>query len=126
MSPQRKNKEEELSEVEDILNIDKFASGMIRSLNKGDKKVAYNLNSSDSPTEVKQWISTGSTLLDYAIANKRNGGIPVGKIVEISGLTGTGKSLLAFHIAKNTQKMGGIVFYLDTENAVTEIAWWFG
>jgi len=33
--------------------------------------------------KVEQYISTSATLLDYAIANKKNGGIPAGRIIEI-------------------------------------------
>lgn len=41
-----------------------------------------------SPSDVKTFVPTGSTLLDYIISNKRNGGIPVGKLTEIAGLEG--------------------------------------
>ncbi len=64
-----------------------------------------------------EFISTGSTLLDYALANKKDGGIPAGKITEICGNEATGKSLLAYHILANTQKREGIAIYLDTERS---------
>lgn len=70
----------------------------------------------DESQSVKEFISTGSTVLDYCIANKRNGGIPVGRITEIVGEEASGKSLLATHILANTQKKGGIAFLLDTEH----------
>jgi len=70
-----------------------------------------------SSDKVEDFISTGSTLLDYAIANKTNGGVPVGRITEIVGREGSGKSLLAYHIMANTQKRGGIAVYIDTERA---------
>lgn len=34
--------------------------------------------------KVEKFISTGSSLLDYAIANRKDGGVPVGRITEIS------------------------------------------
>ena len=68
----------------------------------------------------KDFISTGSTLLDYAIANRRNGGIPVGRITEISGPEASGKSLIAYHIMANTQRRGGIAIYIDMERAADE------
>lgn len=68
----------------------------------------------------KEFLSTGSTLLDYAIANRRDGGIPVGRITEISGMEATGKSLLAFHILAETQRRGGIGIYIDIERAADE------
>ncbi len=81
-----------------------------------DGEKAY-LMEDGSPSDVKTFISTGSTLLDYIVSNQRDGGIPVGKVVEISGLEGTGKSLLATQICANTQKMGGLPIYIDTESA---------
>lgn len=72
---------------------------------------------SDDEERTESFISTGSTLLDYAISNRRDGGIPVGRIIEISGNEGTGKSLIAYHILANTQKKGGIGVYIDTERA---------
>lgn len=108
------NKEETPVQVD----LDKFATTALRSLNGNKGKSFFDLTK-DDPCDVKLWIPTGSTLLDYGISNRRNGGIPAGRITEISGLKGTGKSLLAFHAVKNTQKLGGIAFYMDTEHALT-------
>ena len=59
---------------------------LIKALNKElGSKVAYNLSVDESPTHVKRWISTGSQLLDYILSNRRNGGVPEGRIIEISG-----------------------------------------
>ena len=67
--------------------------------------------------DVEEYISTGSTLLDYAIANKSDGGVPIGRITELSGDPGSGKSLISSHILANTQKKGGYAIYIDTEKA---------
>ena len=53
------------------------------------------------------------------MAGKPNGGLPEGRIVEIFGPPSIGKSHIAIQIAKNTQEMGGIVVYIDTENATS-------
>jgi len=45
------------------------------------------------------------------------GGYPEGRIIELSGLPSSGKSHLAYHAASVTQSMGGLVVYIDTENA---------
>lgn len=76
--------------------------------------------SSADISDVEEFISTGSTLLDYAIANRPNGGIPVGRITEICGNEATGKSLIAYHVLANTQKMGGVAVYIDTERAANK------
>ncbi len=55
-------------------------------------EVAHNLREAN-PTEVKEWIPTGSRWLDSIICRGRLAGIPVGKISEIAGLEATGKSL---------------------------------
>lgn len=100
--------------------LDDFTSDLIVSLNKErGSRVAYNLSTDDSPTHVHRWISTGSKQLDYMIANQRDGGLPEGRIVEIFGPPSIGKSHIAIQIAKSTQQMGGIVVYIDTENATS-------
>jgi len=100
--------------------LDDFTSDLIKSLNKErGTRVAYNLSTDDSPTHVKRWISTGSKQLDYIISNQRDGGLPEGRIVEIFGPPSIGKSHIATQIAKSTQQMGGIIVYIDTENATS-------
>ena len=107
-------------EVIEKESLDDFTSDLIKSLNKErGTRVAYNLSCDDSPTHVKRWISTGSTQLDYIISNQKDGGLPEGRIVEIFGPPSIGKSHIATQIAKSTQKMGGIVVYIDTENATS-------
>jgi len=97
-----------------------FTVDLIKSLNKEHgSRVAYNLAYDESPTHVNRWISTGSKQLDFMIANRENGGLPEGRIVEIFGPPSIGKSHIAIQIARSTQKMGGIVVYIDTENATS-------
>jgi protein RecA len=69
-----------------IDNAEDFSSELIKQLNKeaGDK-VAFNLSDEDAPTNVRRWVSSGSELLDYAMSNRRNGGYPEGRIIEIQG-----------------------------------------
>jgi len=97
----------------------KVAMGdMIKRLNKKyGMKVAHNLNQ-ENPTEVKEWIPTGSRWLDSIISKGQMAGIPVGKITEIAGLSSTGKSYLAVNVAANAQKMGHYVVYFDAESAI--------
>ena len=102
---------------------DDLANLLADSLNKKfkDYKVAYFLDGTEeTPTDLTEWISTGSSMLDLAISNRKNGGIPVGRITEITGLEGSGKSLMAAHLLANTQKQGGLAVYIDTENAMNE------
>ena len=97
-----------------------FTSDLIKSLNKeSGARVAYNLSVDESPTHVNRWISTGSKLMDYICSNRRSGGLPEGRIVEIFGPPSIGKSHIATQIARTTQHLGGIVVYIDTENATS-------
>lgn len=101
-------------------NSDDYAAELIKQINREAKdQVAWNVGDSAAPTNIKRWVSTGSVLLDYAISNKPGGGFPEGRIIEIQGPPSCGKSHLAFQAAKSCQQMGGIVVYIDTENATS-------
>ena len=84
---------------------------------KAGIEVAHNLTE-DNPTQVKDWIPTGSRWLDSIICRGQLAGIPVGKIVEIAGLESSGKSYMAAQVAANAQKMGIDVIYFDSESAI--------
>ncbi len=84
---------------------------------KAGMNVAFDLKE-ENPTEVTQWIPTGSRWLDSIICRGKLAGIPVGKVVEIAGLEATGKSYMAAQIAANAQKMGIGVVYFDSESAI--------
>ena len=84
---------------------------------KAGRNVAHDLTG-ENPTEVKEWIPTGSRWLDSIICRGKITGIPVGKTTEIAGLEATGKSYMAAQIAANAQKQGKIVAYFDSESAI--------
>ena len=97
----------------------RLSIGEMRNLinKKAGAEVAFDLTK-DNPTQVKDWIPTGSRWLDSIICRGNLAGIPVGKIVEIAGLEGSGKSYMAAQIAGNAQKMGIDVVYFDSESAI--------
>jgi recombination protein RecA len=101
---------------------DELASLIAESLNKMNKdsdQIAFFLDGrEDTPTDFTDFISTGATMLDVAISNRPHGGIAVGRITELSGLPGTGKSLVSAHLIANTQRRGGVGVLIDTETAV--------
>ena len=102
----------------------KSAANSIRDmLNKSaGHNIAYDL-SSENPTQVKEWIPTGSRWLDSIICKGELAGIPVGKITEIAGLESTGKSFLAAQVAASAQKQGKLVVYFDSESAIAPDFW---
>jgi protein RecA len=84
---------------------------------KAGRTVAHDLTGTN-PTEVKEWIPTGSHWLDSIICRGKIAGIPVGKVTEIASLSGVGKSYMAAQIAANAQKQGKAIVYFDSESAI--------
>lgn len=107
---------------DEISGRDELATALADSLNKKfkDFKAVHFLGAEETPTDLTEWVSTGSTLLDIAISNRPDGGFPVGRIVELQGMEASGKSLIMAHALANTQKKGGLAVYIDTENALSE------
>ena len=98
-------------------------AGLAEIINKtvtDQGKVAFFLDKEDDPSNVTDWISTGNSELDLAISNRPNGGLPVGRIVEVSGEEASGKSLLVAHALADTQKKGGTAILFDTETALSK------
>ncbi len=60
-------------------------------------------------------IPSGSLALDIALGV---GGIPRGRVTEIFGPEGSGKTTLGQHIIAQAQKRGGIAAYIDVEHAL--------
>lgn len=86
--------------IEDIRG--KFGDGSIMRLGESFK------------TEVDV-ISTGILPLDVALGI---GGLPRGRIVEIFGPEGSGKTTVALHAVASAQKAGGIAAFIDAEHAL--------
>jgi len=70
---------------------------------------------SDDNTVEVDVIPTGSLALDKALGI---GGIPLGRLTELYGPDGAGKTTLCFHIIAEAQKLGYKVLFVDMENAV--------
>jgi recombination protein RecA len=60
-------------------------------------------------------IPTGSLALDVALGI---GGIPRGRIVEVFGPEGSGKTTVCLHIIAEAQRAGGIAVFIDAEHAL--------
>lgn len=68
---------------------------------------------SADPLKIKRF-STSSLVIDDVIG----GGIPEGRVIEIYGPEASGKTSVSLSIAGNVQKEGGVVGYIDLENAM--------
>src|SRR5712692_8298277 len=60
-------------------------------------------------------IPTGALALDVALGI---GGIPRGRIVEVYGPEGSGKTTVCLHIIAEAQRGGGIAVFIDAEHAL--------
>jgi recombination protein RecA len=60
-------------------------------------------------------ISTGSIALDIALGV---GGVPRGRIIEVFGPEGSGKTTVSLHIIAEAQRNGGIAAFIDAEHAL--------
>jgi recombination protein RecA len=60
-------------------------------------------------------IPTGSMALDIALGV---GGIPKGRVMEVFGPEGSGKTTVTLHIIAEAQKKGGIAAFIDAEHAL--------
>ncbi|HEX2068895.1 MAG TPA: recombinase RecA [Actinomycetota bacterium] len=60
-------------------------------------------------------IPTGSLALDVALGI---GGIPRGRVIEVFGPEGSGKTTVCLHIIAEAQKSGGIAVFVDAEHAL--------
>ena len=78
----------------------------------GDDAVMMLGSTSYPPVEV---VSTGSLSLDLALGV---GGLPRGRITEIFGMDGSGKTTLCQHLVAEAQKLGHTCAYIDMEHAL--------
>jgi recombination protein RecA len=60
-------------------------------------------------------IPTGSLSLDLALGV---GGVPRGRVTEIYGPEGSGKTTVCQHMVAEAQKMGGVAAFIDMEHAL--------
>lgn len=83
-----------------------------KSLEK--KKIITVMN---DPTE---WISTGSAVLNYRLTGTLDKGIPNKRSILYWGESGTGKTFLTSNAAKDAQRKGYMIVYLDSEESISE------
>lgn len=67
---------------------------------------------------IKDYINTGSYILNAAISGSLFKGVVIPRITVLSGEKSSGKSFLSLSICRNAQKKGYTPIYLDSENAI--------
>ena len=70
----------------------------------------------DKPELVEvEVVSSGSLAIDAALGI---GGFPKGRIIEIYGPEGAGKTMVSLHAVREAQKKGGVAAFIDAEHAL--------
>ena len=71
----------------------------------------------DELSVVTDFLSTGYLPLDHSISGRyHDGGIPQGRITEVSGPPSAGKTALATNVMADAQRKGGFACFHDHEN----------
>ncbi|MBU0743185.1 recombinase RecA [bacterium] len=81
-------------------------------------KGAIMLLGDDRVVEGIEAVSTGSLTLDIALGI---GGLPRGRVTEIYGPEGSGKTTLALSVVASAQRSGGTAAFVDAEHALDPI-----
>jgi len=71
-------------------------------------------------TEPKIWASSGNYVLNHILSGKFSRGYPAGRITQIFGDSGAGKSYLQARAIAEAQKNGYMVAVIDSEQAVSQ------
>lgn len=87
------------------------------SLKDFAKELEKVIGSNDKKQTVTQFVDTGYPPLNKIISGKYDGGIPLGRLVEIYGPSSSGKTALATMIMVKAQQMGGIAGFCDHERS---------
>lgn len=85
-------------------------------INKFDK--SSEILSESTTAVIKEYIPTGSYILNAAITGSLFRGIPSGRVVTLAGDPGTGKTYLALSFCREAQKMGYTPIYMDSEGSI--------
>lgn len=85
------------------------------------------LGANDEAQKVTHFIDTGYPPLNKIMSGRYDGGLPVGRMVEMFGESSTGKTALATQWMAQAQKMGGVAGFIDWERSFdVDLATGFG
>lgn len=68
-----------------------------------------------------RWYHTGNYALNRIMSGSFGCGVPESRVTVIAGPSGSGKTFIATNLAREAQKAGAIVVYIDTENATDQV-----
>lgn len=81
------------------------------------KEMETLIGGNDEQSTVDAFLDTGYAPLNYALSSRYDGGMPVGRIVEIFGPPSSGKTAIATAAMAAAQRLGGIAGFNDHERS---------
>lgn len=85
-----------------------------------DKELASIDGVGTSSLPPRYWFSTGNYVLNKIISGSFFKGVPQGRITNLAGASGAGKSFLAANIVRAAQQAGAYCLIVDSENALDD------
>ena len=95
----------------------KLDMSFLKDFNKELNKIDGVGTSSQPP---RYWYSTGNHVLNRIISGSFYKGVPQGRITNLAGASGAGKSFLAANLVKAAQQAGAYCLVIDSENALDD------
>lgn len=102
-------KKKEISDTSELQSV----FDLVKSVDKTAEIIAESATSN-----IKEWIPTGSYVLNACMSGDLFKAIPTGRVVTFAGTSGAGKSYLACSCCREAQKMGYTPIYIDSESAI--------
>lgn len=81
------------------------------------KGMAAVIGANDEESTVSRFLDTGYPPLNYAMSSRWDGGMPVGRIIEVAGPPSSGKTAIATSVMAAAQRAGGIAGFMDHERS---------
>jgi len=81
------------------------------------KEIAGAIGKNDDVSTVSIWINTGFPPLNRIVSGRYDGGMPSGRVIELSGPESSGKTAIANECMKAAQAAGGIAAFWDHERS---------
>jgi RecA/RadA recombinase len=104
----------------EITKVEKVKGGLssadlLAMMKKEFKDQSVTMLSSENQGGVTDWADSGICVINYVMTGDLKKGMPFGRTIEWHGSESTGKTLIALYQAREVQKQGGIVLYIDSE-----------
>lgn len=89
-------------------------------VDKFDKELEKMDGVGTSSLPPRYWYSTGNFVLNRIISGSFKHGIPQGRITDLAGPSGSGKSFISANLVAAAQKAGAYCLVIDSENALDD------